>query len=284
MSVFRNVTEVKKMQEMMIQTEKMVSVGGIAAGIAHEINNPLGIIMQSAQLLEQRTRPDFPKNIAVAEKIGLDLGLLEHYLRERNILAYVRDIREAAKRAGDIIRHMLDFSRRSDSDLKFCFVNEIIDRAITLAGSDYDLRKSFDFKRILIVREFADYMPGIRCCETEIEQVVLNLLRNAAQALGEVSGVDPVITVRTRVEGENIVIEVEDNGPGIPPETARRIFEPFFTTKPPGQGTGLGLSVSYFIVTQTHGGSICVKSAPDDGVCFHIEIPQAVPAPKHGKP
>lgn len=284
MSVFRNVTEVKKMQEMMIQTEKMVSVGGIAAGIAHEINNPLGIIMQSAQLLEQRTRPDFPKNIAVAEKIGLDLGLLEHYLRERNILAYVRDIREAAKRAGEIIRHMLDFSRRSDSDLKLCFVNDIIDRAIALAGSDYDLRKSFDFKRILIVREFADYMPGIRCCETEIEQVVLNLLRNAAQALGEVPGVDPVITVRTRVEGENIVIEVEDNGPGIPPETARRIFEPFFTTKPPGQGTGLGLSVSYFIVTQTHGGSICVKSVPDHGVCFHIEIPQAVPAPKQGEP
>ena len=278
MSVFRNVTELKKMQEMMIQTEKMVSVGGIAAGIAHEINNPLGIIMQSAQLLEQRTRPDFPKNVQVAERIGLDLKLLELYMHERNIPVYVRDIREAATRAADIIRHMLDFSRRSDSERKYCCVNEIIDRAIALAGSDYDLRKSFDFRRIQIVRDFEDDMPGIRCSATEIEQVVLNLLRNAAQALGSEAVAEPVITVRTRVEGDNIVIEVEDNGPGISPETARRIFEPFFTTKPPGQGTGLGLSVSYFIVTQTHGGSIRVKSAEGHGACFHIEIPRAVPA------
>lgn len=277
MSVFRDITELKKMQEMMIQTEKMLSVGGIAAGIAHEINNPLGIIMQSAQLLELRTLTDFPKNIAAAEKIGLDLKLLEGYMNERNIPTCVRDIREAAKRAADIIRHMLDFSRRSDSDRKFCFVNEIIDRAITMAGSDYDLRKSFDFKRIKLIRDFADPMPGIHCCETEIEQVVLNLLRNAAQAMGGVADLDPVITVRTRVEGENIVIEVEDNGPGIPPETARRIFEPFFTTKPPGQGTGLGLSVSYFIVTQTHGGSVQVKSDPGR-TCFHVELPLVVPA------
>ena len=275
MSVYRNVTELKKMQEMMIQTEKMVSIGGIAAGIAHEINNPLGIIMQSAQLLEQRTQPDFPRNMAVAEGMGLDLRLLDRYMRERNILGYVRDIREAAKRAADIIRHMLDFSRRSDSEHKLCFVNDIIDRAIALAGSDYDLRKSFDFKRIQIIRDFQEQMPGIRCSETEIEQVVLNLLRNAAQALASGSVTDPAITVRTRWQGENVVIEVEDNGPGIPSETARRIFEPFFTTKPPGQGTGLGLSVSYFIVTQTHGGSIQVRSAPDQGACFHIEIPRA---------
>ena len=280
MSVFRDITELKKMQEMMIQTEKMLSVGGIAAGIAHEINNPLGIIMQSAQLLELRTHMDFPKNIAAAEKIGLDLSLLDYYMNERNIPTYVRDIREAAKRAADIIRHMLDFSRRSDSDRKLSCVNEIIDRAITMAGSDYDLRKNFDFKRILIVRDFADPMPGIQCCGAEIEQVVLNLLRNAAQAVCELSDVDPVITVRTRAQGENIVIEVEDNGPGIPQETARRIFEPFFTTKPPGQGTGLGLSVSYFIVTQTHGGSIHVKSVPGHGACFYVEIPLAFSASK----
>ena len=283
MSVYRNVTELKRMQEMMIQTEKMVSIGGIAAGIAHEINNPLGIIMQSAQLLEQRTLPDFPRNIAVAEGMGLDLRLLDRYMRERNILGYVRDIREATKRAADIIRHMLDFSRRGDSEHKFCFVNDIIDRAIVLAGSDYDLRKSFDFKRIRIVRDFAEQMPGIRCSETEIEQVILNLLRNAAQALANEAVAEPVIAVRTRWQGENVVIEVEDNGPGIPPETARRIFEPFFTTKPPGQGTGLGLSVSYFIVTQTHGGSIQVKSAPGHGACFHIEIPRAAPASGKGR-
>ncbi len=283
MSVFRDITELKKMQEMMIQTEKMLSVGGIAAGVAHEINNPLGIIMQSAQLLELRTLKDFPKNIAVAEKIGLDLNLLEHYMRERNVPTFVRDIREASKRAADIIRHMLDFSRRSDSDRKLCCVSEIIERAIAMAGSDYDLRKNFDFKRVQIVRDFAEHVPGICCCETEIEQVVLNLLRNAAQAMGHLPGVEPVITVRTRVDVESVVIEVEDNGPGIPPETARRIFEPFFTTKPPGQGTGLGLSVSYFIVTQNHGGNIRVKSLPGHGACFHVELPRAFPAATQGE-
>lgn len=281
-SVFHNVTELKKMQEMMIQTEKMISVGGIAAGIAHEINNPLGIIMQSAQMLEHRTKPDFPKNMAVAEKIGLDISLLDRYMRERNIFTYVKDIRDAANRAAEIIRHMLDFSRRSDSERRVCNVNDVIDRAIALAGSDYDLRKSFDFRRIQLVREYADGLPDITCIETEIEQVLLNLLRNAAQALEEGAVADPSITVRTRADGVIIVIEVEDNGPGIPPEVARRIFEPFFTTKPPGQGTGLGLSVSYFIITQTHGGSINVSSATGAGACFHIELPRIFSMPSEG--
>jgi signal transduction histidine kinase len=264
----------------MIQSEKMISVGGIAAGIAHEINNPLGIIMQSAQLFMLRTRPDFPKNRDVAEKIGLDIDLLDRYMRERNLNIYVNDIREAAGRAAEIIRHMLDFSRSSESRRKVCSVHDIIDRAITLAGSDYDLRKSFDFRRVTIRREFAENLPAINCTETEIEQVMLNLLRNAAQAMGAAETAEPAITVRTALEGESIVVEIQDNGPGIPPEMSRRIFEPFFTTKPAGQGTGLGLSVSFFIVTQSHKGSMSVRSAPGQGACFRIELPLAPPGPE----
>jgi len=279
MSVIRDITEFKMMQEMMIQTEKMISVGGIAAGIAHEINNPLGIIMQSAQLFAQRTNPQFPKNRAVAESIGLDLDLMERYMRERNLTAYVRDIREAANRAAEIIRHMLDFSRRSESKRKVCSIHDIIDRAITLAGSDYDLRKSFDFKKIRIERDYAENLPRINCTETEIEQVFLNLMRNAAQALGEASSTDPAITIRTAPMPDGVAIEIEDNGPGIPPEVARRIFEPFFTTKPPGQGTGLGLSVSFFIVTQGHGGSMSVRPGPG-GACFRIELPRNIAEPE----
>ncbi|MDP3430447.1 MAG: PAS domain S-box protein, partial [Desulfomicrobium sp.] len=161
LAVMRDVTEFKRMQEMMVQSEKMVSVGGIAAGIAHEINSPLGIIVQTAQTLVQRTRPDFSRNIEVAESIGLDMTLLEKYMQARKILPFVQDMQAAAVRAADIIRHMLDFSRRSESRRAVCALPVIVDRALTLAQNDYDLKKSFDFKRIGIVKEYASDLTPI---------------------------------------------------------------------------------------------------------------------------
>ncbi|MEW5772582.1 MAG: PAS domain S-box protein [Thermodesulfobacteriota bacterium] len=275
LGVFRNITETKRMQEMMIQTEKMISVGGIAAGIAHEINNPLGIVLQASQNLMQRTRADFPKNREAAEKLGLDLGLLEKYMQARKLDMFLQDIRTAAVRASDIIRHMLDFSRRSESKRKVCDVCDIADKALTLAGSDYDLKKHYDFKRIRIVREYDEGLPAINCTETEIEQVLLNLFRNAAQAMAMADPpvAEPRIAVRVQGLPDRVRIEIEDNGPGMPPEVQRRIFEPFFTTKPLGLGTGLGLSVSYFIVTKGHGGRMAVRSEPGAGTCFSLELP-----------
>jgi PAS domain S-box-containing protein len=275
MFILRDVTELKKMQEMMIQTEKMISVGGIAAGIAHEINNPLGIVLQAAQNLVQRTRPDFQKNVDVAVKIGLDLQKVVDYMRARKLDVFIADIQSAAARASAIIRHMLDFSRKSESRRKVCNLPEIIDKAVDLAGSDYDLKKSYDFKRIKITRDYADELPSINCTETEIEQVLLNLLRNAAQALSTANPPvpDPNIGIRLTAQGTWTRIEISDNGPGMPPEIQRRIFEPFFTTKPPGVGTGLGLSVSYFIITKGHGGRLSVESQPGAGTRFTIELP-----------
>lgn len=147
-----------------------------------------------------------------------------------------------------------------------------------LAGSDYDLRRCFDFKRIRIVRDYADDLPEINCTETEIEQAVLNLLRNAAQALGTMGVEEPVITIHTRANGGSAVIEVEDNGPGIVPEISRRIFEPFFTTKPPGAGHRTR-PVCFLLqsVTQGHGGTLTVQSAPGTGACFRIELPAQSP-------
>lgn len=260
---------------MMIQSEKMVSVGGIAAGIAHEINNPLGIIVQTAQNLVQRTRPDFQKNIEVAESIGLDMALLERYMQARKILSFVQDMQAAALRAADIIRHMLDFSRRSESRRASCAVPAIVDRAVALAQNDYDLKKSFDFKRIRIVKEYAPDLAGAECTETELEQVFLNLLRNAAQAMSmdDSVSVDPMIVIRLSNVASGVRCEFEDNGPGMTAEVRRRVFEPFYTTKPPGIGTGLGLSVSYFIVTRGHGGKMWVESAPGAGTRFIIELP-----------
>ena len=275
LAVIRDITEMKKMQEMMVQTEKMVSVGGIAAGIAHEINNPLGVVLQAAQNLSQRTRADFAKNRQVAEAVGLEMECLQAYMRERKLDAFIADIQEAAKRTSEIIRHMLDFTRRSESQRKVCEPVVIVEKALDLAQNDYDLKKSYDFKKIKVQVESEDGLPEINCTETEIEQVLLNLFRNAAQAManGEGSQREPCIDIRLSRIMDGVRIEVWDNGPGIPVEIQRRVFEPFFTTKAPGVGTGLGLSVSYFIITKGHGGCFSVKSSPECGTCFTIDLP-----------
>lgn len=275
MAVLRDVTEFKRMQELMIQSEKMISVGGIAAGVAHEINNPLGIIMVSTQNLLQRTRPDFPKNVEVAKKIGLDMNLLDLYMKTRRIHDFVGNIKDAAVRAAEIIRHMLDFSRSSESKRAICDLRVVIERALHLAGNDYDLNKHYDFKKIDVVWECDEAFPAVSCNETEMEQVFLNLLRNAAQAmaLAQPEIAAPRIVIRLKKIGDRVAVEVEDNGPGMSPEVQRRVFEPFFTTKPPGVGTGLGLSVSYFIVTRSHDGQMIVESHPGQGTRFIIELP-----------
>jgi PAS domain S-box-containing protein len=277
MSVLRDVTETRKMQAMMIQTEKMLSVGGIAAGIAHEINNPLGIILNTAQNIVQRTKPDFPRNIEIARAVGLDLALMDAYMRARGVNVFIEDIRAAAIRAAGIIRHMLDFSRVSESWRVPCDIPAIVDRAVELAGNDYDMKKNYDFRRVRLVREYEPGLPPVCCTETEIEQVLLNLLRNAGQAMSmaEPPTPDPCIRVGVSVveNGARVRIEVEDNGPGIPEDVQRRVFEPFFTTKAKGIGTGLGLSVSSFIIAEGHKGTMDVESKPGRGAKFVIELP-----------
>ena len=228
-----DITEHKKMQEMMVQTEKMMSVGGISAGIAHEINNPLGIILQAVQTLAQRMRPDFSKNREVAKSMGFNLELLEKYSQERKLNMFIADIESAALRAASIIRHMLNFSRLSQSHRLSCSIPVIIDKALALASNDFDLKKSFDFKKISIIKHYIDPLPDIECTETDIEQVVLNLLRNSAQSMGADCEA-PRIEIRLSCQGDWLRLEIGDNGPGIPADIQHRIFEPFFTTKAPG--------------------------------------------------
>ncbi len=277
LSITRDITHLRALQDSMIQSEKMLSLGGIAAGIAHEINNPLGIVLQAAQTITLRTRADFPKNVEAAAKIGADIGQVERYLKERKIDVFIRDIQGAAVRAADIIRHMLDFSRRSESRRSVCDIRTIIDNSLRLASSDYDLKKNYDFKSIRIEKDFADDLPSLHCTETEIEQVLLNLLRNAAQAMAEADPPTPkpCIGITVRPLGSGLRIDIRDNGPGIPPEHRKRIFEPFFTTKASGAGTGLGLSVSYFIITKGHGGTMTATSPDEGGTVFTIELPNS---------
>ena len=286
LSITWDITRLKTIQDMMVQSEKMLSLGGIAAGIAHEINNPLGVVLQASQTLALRLKSSFPKNQDTATKIGLDMELLDRYLEARKIHDFVRDIESAAARAADIVRHMLDFSRRSESRTSFCSIPAIIDRALNLAASDYDLKKKYDFKRIQIIRDYNEFLPEITCTETEIEQVLLNLLRNAAQAMMDANPpiAEPRIRITARLQAQELRIEIADNGPGITQENRKRIFEPFFTTKAASSGTGLGLSVSYFIITKGHGGRMHVLSPPEGGTTFIIELPWKDPAPEEMPP
>ncbi|WP_320171624.1 cache domain-containing protein [Maridesulfovibrio sp.] len=270
-----DVTARVRIEEVMVQTEKMMSVGGLAAGMAHEINNPLGGILQGAQNIERRLSPGLKKNIQEAERVGTSLETIHGYMQARGIFKMLEGIREAATRAADIITNMLNFSRKTDVHRTSCMLDQLADKAVALAAQDYDLKKKYDFKQIEIIKEYGKNIPYVICSPTEIEQVFLNLLGNAAQAMhdAEQKNTNPKITIRVRQEDDYVVTEVEDNGPGMDDAIRRRVFEPFFTTKPKGTGTGLGMSVSYFIITENHQGSFSIESTPGKGSKFIFRLP-----------
>jgi len=250
-------------------------VGGLAAGMAHEINNPLGGILQSVQNILRRISPELAANHEAAEKCGTDLKTIRTYLKDRRIIQFLQGIRESGERAAAIVSNMLNFSRRSESRMAPANPADLVNRAVELAGHDYDLKKKYDFRQIEIVRDYAPDLPRLPCTETEIEQVILNLIRNAAQAMAEKNyqSEKPCIRLILRQEGDMLVLTVEDNGPGMDEHIRKRMFEPFFTTKEVGTGTGLGLSVSYFIIVSNHRGSMHAESVPGQGSRFVIRLP-----------
>ena len=268
-----DVTERTRIQELMVQTEKMMSIGGLASGMAHEINNPLGIITQAAQNIDRRISLELPANRKVSEELGLNLEGIRAYLDKRQITDAIASIRMASSRAAKIVANMLQFSRRADTTMEPTSLAQIVDQALELAASDYDLKKKYDFRSIDIIKDYRD-MPQVPIVSVEIEQVILNLLKNAAQAMiANPSDTKPRITLRLWSEDRYAVLEVEDNGPGMTEDIRRRVFEPFFTTKEPAVGTGLGLSVSYMIVTQNHKGLMEVQSIPGRGTVFKVSLP-----------
>jgi len=270
-----DVTERVRIEEMMVQTEKMMSVGGLAAGMAHEINNPLGIMAVGCQNLMRRVSGEIPENLRVAGELGLDLDRMREYLTQRGFFRFLEGMQAATARATRIVSAMLAYSRSSSSSFVPVRLNELIDKVLRLAGHDYDLKKRYDFRRIAIRRETIGESDEIYCDETAIEQVLLNLLRNAAQAMAAGPMTEPPeIRLSVADEGALARLEVADNGPGMSEEVSRRLFQPFFTTKPVGVGTGLGLSVAYFIVTEEHRGTLEVDSAPGRGARFIVRLPR----------
>jgi PAS domain S-box-containing protein len=273
--VIDDVTEKNRMESMMIQNEKMISLGGLAAGMAHEINNPLAIISQGVQNILRHLSSQNPRNVEIASEFNLELDSVNDYLQKRKVIHYLDGILSASKRASEIVANMLQFSRMSNQSKTPANMNELIDQTIELAQNEYELKKKFDFRQIKMIREYQNNLPAVFCNVTEIQQVILNLLKNAAHALYEKKSSDFIaqITVRTINEGSFVRVEVEDNGPGIPDEIKKRVFEPFFTTKEAGVGTGLGLSVSFFIITKNHGGTIDFESSVGVGTRFIVRLP-----------
>ena len=270
-----DITQRLSMEDMMVQSEKMLSVGGLAAGMAHEINNPLGAILHNVQNIRRRLSNDLPKNSEQAALTGVDLDAINRYLQAREIPKLLDGIQQAGTRAAKIVTHMLSFSRRSTRQMSPCDLSALIDQAVDIASNDFDLAIGFDFKGQAIIRQFDPHLGPVPCIPNELEQVLLNLLKNAAQAIHQRQGnTEPGrIVLRTKLNPPWAEIQVEDNGAGMPENVRKRIFEPFFTTKEVGQGTGLGLSVSYFIITNNHKGQMEVHSTPGQGTCFTLRLP-----------
>ncbi|MDK2777149.1 MAG: PAS domain-containing protein [Pseudomonadota bacterium] len=271
-----DISQRQRMEEIMVQGEKMATVAGLATGIAHEINNPLGAILQNLQNIRRRLQPGLDANQQAADNTGLSMAALQQYLQQREILQFMDNIQGAGERAAEIVGNMLQFSRPDQHHKQRRDLNRLIADSLVIAQGDSglrDIRLQFEPQAEPL---WADVLAS------EIEQVLLNILQNAQQALLECAsqirvaepGWQAEIRIRTHRKNQAPCIVIEDNGCGIRPELAAHIFEPFYTTKDVGKGTGLGLFVSYFIITSHHQGQLsCRQSSFSHGAAFEIVLP-----------
>ncbi len=274
--LINDITERKRYEETMIQTEKMISVGGMAAGMAHEINNPLAGMLQNVQAIVHRLESNSNANTNTAEKYNIGMDNIRSFLEDRKIFYMLDLIQKSGIRAAEIVTNMLSFARKSTDTFSTQDIEDLLEKSVTLAENDYNLKKKFDFRNIEIIREYNRDSILIPCDASKIEQVFINILKNGAEAMYSVK-TDTVISskfiLRIKKESEFAVIEIEDNGPGIDKKIQNRIFEPFYTTKEVGVGTGLGMSVAYFIITDNHKGKIAVESDGKSWTKFIISLP-----------
>ena len=268
-----DISERIEIEEMMVQSEKMMSVGGLAAGMAHEINNPLAGILQNAQVIRNRLSKPLADNIKAAQKHGINLDLLQDYMEERGIFHMMDQVVSVGMRAAKIVENMLSFSRKSDSRRSSHYLCDMMESTLDLVKNDYNLEKQYDLNSMEIIRKIEDDLPPIPCEKTKIQQVFFNILKNGTEAMSEAKIESPRFVIRYFLDQNMAAIEIRDNGPGITEEIRKRIFEPFFTTKEVGIGTGLGLSVSYFIIKENHNGKLTVESSPGKGTAFIIKLP-----------
>ncbi|MDD9302982.1 MAG: HAMP domain-containing histidine kinase [Desulfobacter sp.] len=270
----RDVTEQVQTRELLIQSEKMLSVGGLAAGMAHEINNPLAGMVQSAQVVVNRLAPGLLANDKTALDAGTTMDAIKVYAEKRGILRLLDNMFLAGKNAPEIVDNMLSFAQKPGLEKQSWDFSAVLDKTLRLVRTDFTLKDGYDFKKINIRKQVEPGVKKALCEESKIRQVLLNLFKNAAQAMAEEEeNKSPEINVCIFQKEERCCISVEDNGPGMEETVRKRIFEPFYSTKETSAGTGLGLSVSYFIVTEDHEGQMDVVSTPGQGTKFTICLP-----------
>ena len=264
-------SKVEEAQQQLLQSEKMAAIGQLAAGIAHEINNPIGFVNSNlgslktytAHLLQLIDAFESGQAAAIAEaRQKADL----EFLRE-DLPSLLAESQDGLNRVTRIVQDLKDFSRVDQAERQHADLNAALSSTLNV------VRNELKYKADLLIELGA--IPEIECYPAQLNQVFMNLLVNAAQAIAGRGK----ITVRTGVDRDNVFIEIEDTGCGMSEETRHHIFEPFFTTKPVGHGTGLGLSISYDIVVKKHHGSLDVKSEPGKGSCFRITLPIHPPTP-----
>jgi two-component system NtrC family sensor kinase len=269
----RTSAELQQAQAQAFQQEKLASIGQLAAGVAHEINNPMGFISSNLTTMGkymQRLREFETTLIEALQKRGdhETIEIVNNARRELKIDRILNDLttlleesQDGAQRVRGIVQDLKSFSHEDESQCKPFSINDCLDSTLNMARNE--------IKYVAVVeREYEPALPLLNCYPQKLNQVFMNLLVNAAHAI-EGHG---VIRIKTSVEGGDIVVTISDTGRGISPENLTRIFEPFFTTKEVGKGTGLGLSISYDIIKK-HGGEITVESEAGTGTTFTIRLP-----------
>jgi two-component system, NtrC family, sensor kinase len=268
----RTLIELKETQNQLIQREKLASLGELTAGIAHEIQNPLNFVNNfsevSVELIDELTEE------RKKEKGKRDEGLEDELLED--LIQNLQKINHHGKRASSIVRGMLEHSRTSSGEKQLTDINALADEYLRL--SYHGLRakdKTFnaDFKT-----EFEENLPKAKALIQDLGRVFLNLINNAFYAVQKknqmgIADYKPTVIVKTNQSDKHIEVRIIDNGTGMSDTTKAKIFQPFFTTKPTGEGTGLGLSLAYDIVTKAHGGSIEVESKEGEGTTFVVKLP-----------
>jgi two-component system NtrC family sensor kinase len=236
------------MNQQVIETGKLATVGELAAGIAHEINNPVAIMVEEAGWMEDLLSED---ELQQSEN-------LDEFKRA------LKQINRQGKRCKEITHKLLSFARKTDSRIEEIQINDLLEEMVVLSS------QRAKFSNIKIITSFESSLPNVLLSTSEMQQVFLNLINNSIDAMeGKEGG---LLSITSRLDGDNIHIKIEDNGPGIPQANLSRVFDPFFTTKPVGKGTGLGLSICYGIIKKI-GGEITVESVVDQGTVFNIKLP-----------
>jgi two-component system, NtrC family, sensor kinase len=266
----KSLEELKATQSQLIQSEKMASLGELTAGIAHEIQNPLNFVNNFSEL-----------NVELVEELRVkneELGVKDADVSEllKDIKSNSEKINHHGKRADGIVKGMLQHSRTSSGQKEPTDINALCDEYLRLAY--HGLRAKDKTFNAEFKTEFDETIGNINIIPQEMGRVILNLINNAFYACTSTplsvreESYSPLVTVTTKKIGSNIEISVTDNGTGIPQHIKEKIFQPFFTTKPTGQGTGLGLSLAYDIVTKGHGGKLVVESEEGKGTTFIVTI------------